>query len=367
MLNRQGGSYSYTLTDHLGNTRAVINRNKLPSGLMDVMYHADYYPYGMEVRSGGIDSRYGYQGLYAEKDKETGWNSFELRNYDPAVGRWLTVDPMAQYVSPYVGMGNNPVSLFDPTGGWSDDGLWGWFKGIFASEKKDVAAHYKLEEVKISRFYNKSQITEYKPNFWERWRRSSNFFVKVPYDMLDVPYVYATGFLSFGRNARHLGGTGADPKEYHNAGVMTVAMSLGPIATEAKAMASVKPVVTQLTLVEDAAQGGIANSRALGLAGEQAVGLSGAKTAIQVGGRTRIPDALTRTTLTEVKNVKSLSFTRQLRDFHTYSQQNGLDFILYTRPNTTLSGPLQQAISNGSIITSLFHNYDKRGDYPIGK
>ncbi len=68
-----------------------------------------------------------------------------------------------------------------------------------------------------------------------------------------------------------------------------------------------------------AAKGGIANSRALGIAGEQAVGLSGAKTAIQVGGRTRIPDALTRTTLTEVKNVKTLSFTRQLRDFHTYS------------------------------------------------
>ncbi|MGJ1409067.1 RHS repeat-associated core domain-containing protein [Sphingobacterium thalpophilum] len=66
-----------------------------------------------------MDSRYGYQELYAEKDKETGWNSFELRNYDPAVGRWLTVDPMGQYVSPYVGMGNNPVSLFDPTGGWS--------------------------------------------------------------------------------------------------------------------------------------------------------------------------------------------------------------------------------------------------------
>lgn len=80
------------------------------------------------------------------------------------------------------------------------------------------------------------------------------------------------------------------------------------------------------------------------------MGLSGQKTAIQVGGRTRIPDALTRTTLTEVKNVKSLSFTQQLRDFHIYSQQNELNFILYTRPNTTLSGPLQQAINNGSII-----------------
>ncbi|MGJ1409060.1 RHS repeat-associated core domain-containing protein [Sphingobacterium thalpophilum] len=144
------------------------------------MYHADYYPYGMEVRSGGIDSRYGYQGLYAEKDKETGWNSFELRNYDPAVGRWLTVDPMAQYVSPYVGMGNNPVSLFDPTGGWSGGGLWGWFKGIFASEKKDVAAHYKLEEVKISRFYNKSPVLSPGQNISaaERRRRESLYYLR---------------------------------------------------------------------------------------------------------------------------------------------------------------------------------------------
>ncbi|RKO70785.1 hypothetical protein D7322_16085, partial [Sphingobacterium puteale] len=105
MLNRLGGNYSYTLTDHLGNTRAIINRNKLPGGFADVQYNADYYPYGMEARSAGIDSRYGYQGLYAEKDKETGWNSFELRNYDVAIGRWLAVDPMGQYVSPYVGMG----------------------------------------------------------------------------------------------------------------------------------------------------------------------------------------------------------------------------------------------------------------------
>lgn len=78
--------------------------------------------------------------------------------------------------------------------------------------------------------------------------------------------------------------------------------------------------------------------------------MSGPKMAIQIGGRTRIPDALTRTTLTEVKNVKSLSFTRQLKDFYTYAKQNGLDFILYTRPNTTLSGPLQEAINSGSII-----------------
>lgn len=267
MLNRLGSTFSYTLTDHLGNTRAVINRTKLSSGLADVLYYADYYPYGMEVRSAGVDSRYGYQGLYAEKDKETGWSSFELRNYDAAIGRWLTIDPMGQYVSPYVGMGNNPVSGVDPTGGWSDGGWLSWFKGLFSSEDKEVAAHYILKEVKVTGFRSHGEIKEYKPNFWEQWRRSSNFFVKIPYDMLDAPYVYATGFASFGRNARHLGGTGADPKEYHNAGVMTIGMALGPITAEAKAMSSAKPVVTELALVEDVSLDGSFSITELGWQG----------------------------------------------------------------------------------------------------
>ncbi|MGA6119350.1 hypothetical protein [Sphingobacterium anhuiense] len=46
----------------------MINRNKLPSAAADIVYYADYCPFGSEVSSGGADSRYGYQGLYAEKD-----------------------------------------------------------------------------------------------------------------------------------------------------------------------------------------------------------------------------------------------------------------------------------------------------------
>jgi hypothetical protein len=64
----------------------------------------------------------------------------------------------------------------------------------------------------------------------------------------------------------------------------------------------------------------------------------------------RFPDELTRDALTEVKNVKSLNFTRQLRDYLSHAQSNNLDMILYTRPNTVMSGPLRQAINNNSII-----------------
>ena len=63
--------------------------------------------------------RFAYQGQ--EKDPETGWEAFELRMWDGRLGRWMSVDPAGQYASPYVGMGNNPVSRVDPDGGFDTD------------------------------------------------------------------------------------------------------------------------------------------------------------------------------------------------------------------------------------------------------
>lgn len=64
--------------------------------------------------------RYAYQGQ--EKDPETGKEAFELRLWDGRIGRWLTTDPYGQYFSPYMGMGNNPISSIDPDGGASCGG-----------------------------------------------------------------------------------------------------------------------------------------------------------------------------------------------------------------------------------------------------
>lgn len=73
------------------------------------------------MREGTCSSyRYQYQGETAEKDKETGWNHFELREYDPVTGRWLSTDPYGEFWSPYVGMGNDPVNNIDPDGGATD-------------------------------------------------------------------------------------------------------------------------------------------------------------------------------------------------------------------------------------------------------
>jgi RHS repeat-associated protein len=86
-----------------------------------------YYPFGLKIQgisaraAGKAKTKEGYQGEYNELDDETGYNEFALRFYDPQIGRWLQVDPMGQYPSGYMGMGNNPVNNIDPDGGWD----WG--------------------------------------------------------------------------------------------------------------------------------------------------------------------------------------------------------------------------------------------------
>jgi len=98
---------------------------------------SDYGVWGdvlREQKSDETNYRYGYQGNFSERDEETHWSHFELREYDPIVGRWTSKDPADQYYSPYVAMGNNPVSGVDPDGGWVKGA--GLFNNFFKSDAK---------------------------------------------------------------------------------------------------------------------------------------------------------------------------------------------------------------------------------------
>lgn len=108
----------YEITDHLGNVRATISDSK-EGTTAEVLSYTDYYPHGSVMPGRNYTSstmyRYDYQGI--EKDQETNWNNFELRMYDANLGRWMSPDPYGEFFSPYLAMGNNPVSTVDPDGG----------------------------------------------------------------------------------------------------------------------------------------------------------------------------------------------------------------------------------------------------------
>lgn len=86
---------------------------------------SDYYPFGMQMPGRSNNSgtyRFGYNGM--EKDDETKGMSgssytTEFRQYDPRLGRWLSLDPLMQqfpWMSPYVAFDDNPVMYIDPYG-----------------------------------------------------------------------------------------------------------------------------------------------------------------------------------------------------------------------------------------------------------
>ena len=80
------------------------------------------------------------------------------------------------------------------------------------------------------------------------------------------------------------------------------------------------------------------NPNAIGKMGEKLAGIDqNAKVLIRINGRIRKPDALDELSLTEVKNVKYISNTLQLRDYADFAAKYNLDKILKVRPNTHIT------------------------------
>jgi RHS repeat-associated protein len=88
----------------------------------------DYDPWGMQLEgrcqnTGQTNDKYKFTGK--ERDKETantniaGYDYFGARYYDNRIGRWMSVDPMAENtpsLSPYQYARNNPLNRIDPDG-----------------------------------------------------------------------------------------------------------------------------------------------------------------------------------------------------------------------------------------------------------
>jgi RHS repeat-associated protein len=226
--------------------------------------------------------RHGYQGQYAEKDKETGFNFFDLRLYDARIGRTLSPDPYGQFASPYSWVGNNPVSGVDPNGGWcttcltqlgqSIQNMMGTMldavtvtasrsviSGAVASGAFNVVARsgYQLEFGNIStpsftigdnfrtntpaRGYNSpaqsfedwlktynppsAQIRPWEPSMAQQWGMSESLIGGATYGIADAVILSASFFMPW-REATHLDGRPAVGWDKSNAFVTTASIFL---------------------------------------------------------------------------------------------------------------------------------------------
>jgi len=127
------GKQIFELSNHLGNVLATITDKKLQVSTnttstayfeADVQTVQDYYAFGMQMPgrklSGGY--RYGFNGKENDNEVKGEGNQqdYGLRIYDPRLGKFLSVDPLAKeypWYTPYQFAGNTPIQAIDLDGG----------------------------------------------------------------------------------------------------------------------------------------------------------------------------------------------------------------------------------------------------------
>ena len=118
------GSYKYVYQykDHLGNIRLSYDKN------LAIQEENNYYPFGLKHMGYngvkiGAENKYKYNSKEFQDEMGLGMYDYGARNYDPAIGRWMNIDPLAEKGrrwSPYNYAMDNPVYFIDP------DGMWPW-------------------------------------------------------------------------------------------------------------------------------------------------------------------------------------------------------------------------------------------------
>ncbi|GAA4275498.1 hypothetical protein GCM10022259_02220 [Aquimarina mytili] len=127
--NTTGGfDYIYQYKDHLGNIRLSYSDNN-NDGIVtqqEIREENNYYPFGLKHKGyntiiTGRDHQYGFGGKEEQNELGLDWYDFGARNHNPALGRWMNLDPLAEQsynLTPYRFSGNNPILFNDPNGLW---------------------------------------------------------------------------------------------------------------------------------------------------------------------------------------------------------------------------------------------------------
>lgn len=126
--------------DHLGNIRLSyadrdndgvidIERNSIDVDgdndyAHEILEENNYYPFGLKhkgynnlISSTNKAQDYKFNGIELEQSLGLDLYEMELRQYDPAIARWIGIDPVTHFSqSTYNGFDNNPIYWADPSG-----------------------------------------------------------------------------------------------------------------------------------------------------------------------------------------------------------------------------------------------------------
>ncbi|WP_025741031.1 DUF6443 domain-containing protein [Aquimarina pacifica] len=96
-------NYVYQYKDHLGNIR-ISYKDADGNGSItasEIVEEKNYYPFGLQHKGYnntivGRDYEYGFQEQEEQNELGLNWIQFKWRNHDPAIGRFMTIDPLTE-------------------------------------------------------------------------------------------------------------------------------------------------------------------------------------------------------------------------------------------------------------------------------
>ena len=129
-ISEKGFIYIWVSNESNQNMNVYWDDIKITHTKGQILQEDHYYPFGLNINAlsssapMSMPNKFKYNGFEEQTDFDLGWYDYQARFYDPQLGRFMQVDPAADFMrrhSAYNYAFDNPIRFIDPDGMMPED------------------------------------------------------------------------------------------------------------------------------------------------------------------------------------------------------------------------------------------------------